>query len=181
MVSFPAPFVPYELILLIGVVALFFVIYRYLSNSLPTKKEELAKTIEIGYDREIQNYQGRLYPVLSDQEFRARYQEIISNFLYEQNKFDFHNPNEGIDDAIKSFFKLLSSFDKRTEFSFRKQEVIDNFYLIIYTYRLKALSENIRTKQLEKFRLRDLEKIYDNPPLIDAIYEKRTQKKGSSK
>jgi hypothetical protein len=61
MVAFePELFFPYEVILLFAALALFVTIYRYLSNSLETKKEILANSIMNNYMKEMQLYEARL-------------------------------------------------------------------------------------------------------------------------
>ena len=159
MVTFQPEFFPYELLLLVGVIALFFVIHRYLNNSLFTKKEILAESILKDLERKKLNFEGRLAHYFQDPYSKDKLNNIISDVLNNLKKAD---------EATRYFF-----YDTNREF--HKNQDIDNFYLLIDTHRLLQLSQNIRWKELDKFRLRDLERIQKNPSLLEVVYKQRTK------
>ena len=81
MVTFQPEFFPYELTLLVGVFALFFIIHRYLNNSLSTKKEILAESILKDLERKRLNFEGRLAHYLQDSYSKDRLNNVISDVL----------------------------------------------------------------------------------------------------
>ncbi len=160
----PQLFVPYELIFLAGVSALFYIIYRYLSKSLDGKKEVLLGTITEKYDMMILNYESRLSPYLQDPRFRDRYY-TAKRLLLSDERLD-----------AKEVFEYFNSDTIRDRFQNRFD--LDVLSALTNTLRLRKRSEQIQ-QDLPKFRLRDLEKIYKHPDTIEIIYNQRTRPKGS--
>jgi hypothetical protein len=164
----PQFFFPYEFLFMAAGVGFFFLVYRYLVNSLPNKKEIVFSKIINNYSNAIRTYEGSLSAYLNNPNFRPTYDDVMKQSLWREKEV-----------VLTDLFSQIIADRALMEGKPLTKEVISDFNYLIRMHKQKEISENIRVN-LDNFRLRDLEKINKNPEIIETVYWQRVGTRGKT-
>lgn len=160
-------FFPYEVVVLIITSIVFGLIWTYLYRSLNYKKNIYITKINTKLNKNITTLENKL-----DKTFR-QFPDLFDNY----RRLKFLSLSKDQTDQSKSL-KLANKMIER-EIEFREIDLtyypVANPLKSLFQYqRLQAYFSSLRYN-LDKFRLRDLEKIDKNIELIEPIYKERVK------